>query len=143
MSRRPPLESHGCRDVNDVEIRPHARFVVGMKHISFADKTMFLDDETADALMEYAGLLAAEHSGDTVTVRAVGQDGNETDATFVLNMATNLIAESTNSTLDPPENPVALKYMLERIALIRDPPPGRPMEPASLTSDPLGSDDET
>ncbi|MFE7846545.1 hypothetical protein ACFUTX_15275 [Microbacterium sp. NPDC057407] len=107
-----------------------------MKHLSFADKSLFLDDESADLLLEYAGLLASERSGDTVTVRAVGPDGNEVDATFVLNSATNLIAESTNSDLQPPSNPEAADYMRQRIELLRNPPSVTPEENAGeLSSD--------
>ena len=106
-----------------------------MKHISYADKTLFLDDDTADVLLEYAGLVAAQQGGDTVTVRAIGQDGNEVDATFVLNAATNMVAESTNSVVTPPSNDVPVEYMREKISLIRNPPPARPLDEAPLASD--------
>jgi len=99
-----------------------------MKHLSYADKTLFVDDATADALVEYAGLLAAEQSGDTVTVRAIGGDGNEVEASFVLNMGTNLVAESTTADVEAPANPTEVAYMLERIGLIRNPPQAQPFE---------------
>jgi hypothetical protein len=101
-----------------------------MKHVSYADKTIFLDDLTADLLVEYAGLLAAEQSGDTVTVRAIGQDGNEVDASLVLNMATNLVTESTNSEIEAPANEVAAAYMRERIDMIRNPPSAKGFDTA-------------
>jgi hypothetical protein len=113
-----------------------------MKHISYAGKTAFVDDETADVLLEYAGLLAAEHSGDTVSVQAIGQDGNEVEATFVLNMATNIVAESTNSDVEPPANPVTVEYMREKIAVIRNPPPARPVEDPNRSSGSPGLGDE-
>ncbi|MBW9119310.1 hypothetical protein JNB63_04320 [Microbacterium trichothecenolyticum] len=113
-----------------------------MKHLSYADKTAFVDDETADVMLEYAGLLAAEHSGDTVSLRAIGQDGNEVEATFVLNMATNIVAESTNSDIEPPANPVVVEYMPEKIAMIRNPPPARAIEDPDLTTGSLGFGDE-
>lgn len=106
-----------------------------MKHISYADKAMFLDDETADVLLDYAGLIAAQQTGDTVTVRAVSRDGNEVDATFVLNGATNMVGESASSTLEPPSNAVAIAYMRERIALIRTPPQAQPFDEALLDTD--------
>ncbi|MBW9110006.1 hypothetical protein JNB63_04275 [Microbacterium trichothecenolyticum] len=113
-----------------------------MKHVSYADKTVFLDDETADVLLEYAGLLAAQQSGDTVTVRAIGQDGNEVEATFVLNMATNMVAESTDSDVAPPSNEVAVEYMQEKISLIRTPPPAQPLDDAAIPSGWHGFGDE-
>jgi len=88
-------------------------------HITFADKTVFVDDETGDALVEYAGLLGAEHSADTVRIRAVGGDGNEVRAAFVLNAATNLMAETTNSHLEPPKNEEAVAYMRAKIDQLR------------------------
>ena len=109
-----------------------------MKHISYADKAVFVDDETADLLLDYAGLLAAQRTGDTVTVRAIGQDGNEVDVTFVLNMATNMAGESTNSEVEVPANPVAAQYMREKIRLIRNPPPARPVEGDTLPTAPSG-----
>ncbi len=106
-----------------------------MKHISFADKTLFIDDEAADCLVEYAALLGAEHSADAVRLRAVGQDGNEVEVDLVLNSATNLASESTNSTLRPPENSDAVAYMRLRIEAIRNPPPIVPMRELHLIDD--------
>lgn len=99
-----------------------------MKHLSYADKTLFVDDATADALLEYAGLIAAEQSGDTVTVRAIGGDGNEVEVSVVLNAGTNLAAESTNAQVQAPANPTEVAYMLERIEQIRNPPQSQPIE---------------
>lgn len=93
-----------------------------MKHITFADNAMFVDDETADCLTEYAALLGTENTADTVTLHVMGQDGNESEATFVLNPATNLVAESTNFRGRLPGNEEALAYMRERISQIRNPP---------------------
>ncbi|MBW9095381.1 hypothetical protein JNB62_17000 [Microbacterium jejuense] len=105
-----------------------------MKHLSYSDKAVFLDDETADLLLEYTGLLAAERGGDTVTVRAVAQDGNEVHLTVVLNAATSMAGESTNSDMVPPSNAVAVEYLREKIALIRTPPVARPIDESGLPS---------
>jgi len=91
-----------------------------MKHISFADKTVFVTDEAADSLVEYTALLGAAQSADSVRMRAVGQDGNEADVDFVLNASTNLVSESTNATMEPPENAEAVAYMREKIELLRN-----------------------
>jgi hypothetical protein len=109
-----------------------------MKRVSYANKTVFVDDATADALVEYAGLVAAEQTGDTITVRALGQDGNEVDASFVLNMSTSLIVESTNSSVEAPSNPVALAYMQKRIQLIRHPPNARLVDDVDVDGSSVG-----
>ena len=103
-----------------------------MKHISFADKTMFVTDETADLLVEYAALLGAEQSADSVRLRAIGQDGNEVEIDLVLNTSTNLASESTNSTAEAPRNEEAVEYMRTRIDAIRNPPAVEPEELATV-----------
>lgn len=96
-----------------------------VKHITFADTSVFVDDETADCLTEYAALLGTENIADTVTVNVMGPDGNDSEATFVLNAATNLIAESTNSHAQMSGNEEAVSYMRNRIDLLRNPPSPR------------------
>jgi hypothetical protein len=106
-----------------------------MKHISFADKTVFVDDEAADCLVEYAALLGAEHTADSVRVRGIGQDGNEVEVDLVLNAATNLASESTNSAVQPPTNEAAVAYMRNRMDAIRNPPPIEPSDELHLVVD--------
>ncbi len=106
-----------------------------MKHLSFADKTVFVGDEAADLLVEYAALLGATQSADSVRLRAVGQDGNEVEVDFVLNASTNLASESTNVTMDPPANVEAVAYMRRKIELLRNPPPAQPEDELQLLLD--------
>ena len=105
-----------------VKTLPHTRLQAdseGVKHITFADKTLFVDDETSDALVEYAGMLGAENTADTVRVKGIGGDGNVVEADFVLNSATNMMAESTNANVDPPSNDEAVTYMRAKIDQLR------------------------
>ena len=106
-----------------------------MKHISFADKTLFVDDDSADCLVEYAALLGAQHSADSVRLRAIGQDGNEVEVDFVLNSSTNLVTESTNASMQPPTNADAIDYMRSRIDAIRNPPTISPSDELYLIDD--------
>ena len=57
--------------------RRPAPTVVGMKHVTYADKALLIDDEAADWLMEYARALGESHMTDSVTLRGIGMDGNE------------------------------------------------------------------
>lgn len=102
-----------------------------MKHITFAEKTLFVDDDTADCLVEYAAALGAAGTADTVRVRGIGGDGNEVEADFVLNPATNLMSESTNSDAGPPANDEAVAYMRRRIDMLRNGVPAHPAEGGS------------
>jgi len=99
-----------------------------MKHIMFAEKSLLMGDEVADLLLEYTRILADSAKSDTVTVRAISPDGNTIDAAFLLNAATVMMAESTNSTMEAPPNEEAVRYMQERIDRLLHPPTAQPEE---------------
>jgi hypothetical protein len=105
----------------------------GMKHVTFGDKSLFMGDDAADCLLEYSRLLADAARADTVTVRAIGSDGNTVDAAFLLNEASVLVIESTNSTVEPPGNDEAVQYMQERIDALQNPPEAQTEEPRGLS----------
>lgn len=102
------------------------RNVQNMKHITYGDKTIFLTDESADTLLEYAAVLADQSRADTVELKAVGPDGNEVTVSILLDAGASLMAESTNSTMTPPENAEAIRYMRERTINLSSPPSVRP-----------------
>jgi hypothetical protein len=108
-----------------------------MKHVTFGDKSLLMDDEAADSLLEYARLLGEDSRADTVTVRALGADGNTVDVAFLLNASSVLVVESTNSIVEPPENDEAVRYMQERIEQLVRPP-----EVKSERVDELGHHDD-
>jgi chemotaxis response regulator CheB len=97
-----------------------------MKHITYADKSTFLADEAADVLLEYASVLADHGRADTVELEGMGPDGNEVTVTYLLEPGAPLMAESTNSSMTPPENAKPVSYMRERIMRLSSPPPVRP-----------------
>lgn len=93
-----------------------------MKHLTYSDKSLLLDDATADALLEYAALLARAGDADSVSVNAYGVDGQTVEATLLLDAGAPIMNETTNSTMNEPENPSALAYLREQIALRSSPP---------------------
>ena len=97
-----------------------------MQHITYADKSVLIGDEVAETLMEYAALIAREGSADTVKVCAIGSDGDEVVAIFLLGSGTNLMSETTHSSLAEPDNSDALMYMRERMMRLSNPPQIRP-----------------
>lgn len=99
-----------------------------MKHVTYADKSHLIDDDSAEWLMEYARALGSAHMTDVVTLRAIGMDGNEVDATFLLNASTELMMQSAHNSLPMPSNVEAIGYMQERTRLIVAPPPARPVD---------------
>jgi hypothetical protein len=108
-----------------------------MKRITFADRTVLVTDETSDTLVEYAALLGASHTADTVRIRAIGLDGDDVTVDLVLNAATNMIAESTHSSTEPPPNTEAIAYMRERLDVLRH---GQPASPQHAVDIPRGID---
>ncbi|MEV8214674.1 hypothetical protein [Leifsonia sp. NPDC077715] len=82
-----------------------------MKHVTYGEKSLLVGDEAADLLMSYATVLGRNASTDSVTLRAIGPDGNETDATFLLNPSTTMVIESTNGSGSEPDNEFVNEYM--------------------------------
>jgi len=86
-----------------------------MKHITFADKSLLVGNTTADLLMQYAAQLANTSSADTVVVNAISSDGDEVEATFLLDAGAPIMAETTNSNQLEPDNSTADGYMRLRL----------------------------
>ncbi len=91
----------------------------------FGEKSLLMGDEIADSVLEYARLLGAEAGTDTVTVHAIGADGNTVDVALLLNSSSVMVVESTNSDVEPPDNDEAARYVHERIDRLRTPPEAR------------------
>ncbi len=89
-----------------------------MKHVTYAEKSLLMDDEIADLLATYAAALADRGRADTVTVKGLSDDGNEVEATFVLDAGTNLMIETTNSKVPGPEDAEGLRQLKEKIAAL-------------------------
>jgi len=92
-----------------------------MKHVTYGEKSLLMGDDAADVLLEYARLVADSASADTVTLRSISPDGNTVEASFLLNVSTVLMTESTNSDLDPPDNTDTVADMQGRIDAILRP----------------------
>jgi hypothetical protein len=93
-----------------------------MKHVMYGEKSLLMDDDSADALIEYAGVIAQTGSGDTVRLRAAGSDGNAVEVVFLLNASTGLIVESASAQMDAPTNDDAVAEIRRKIDLLRNPP---------------------
>jgi hypothetical protein len=98
-----------------------------MKHVTYAQKSLLVGDEAADTLTAYSALLARHHSGDTVTLAAYDADGDDVQATFVLDQGTNLMAESTHSSIPEPDNADAVRDMQKKMTALASPPLAQPM----------------
>jgi hypothetical protein len=97
-----------------------------MKHVTYAEKSLLVGDEAADVLLEYAAVLARTGEADTVELMALGAEGNDVVATFLLGAATVLMAETGNTSVEEPDNHAIVAYMRQRIIALSTPPPARP-----------------
>ena len=86
-----------------------------MKFLTYADRSVLIGNEAADTLIEYSALLADNGRADSVALNAIGPDGDDIVASFVLGSGTNLMAESTSSQLPEPDNTDGLSYMKEKL----------------------------
>ncbi len=67
-----------------------------MKCVTYLDRSLLVDDETADTLLRYATLLTARRSPDSVEVHALSFDGQKVLAAFLIGDAAPLMIETTD-----------------------------------------------
>src|SRR4051812_46999595 len=99
-----------------------------MQHLTVESKNLLIGDEAAEALTEYAALIAKHGTGDRIKLRAFGSDGDAVTATIVLSAGTTILTETAHNTLPEPDNGDAVAYMREQIRLLVTPPPARAPE---------------
>jgi hypothetical protein len=97
-----------------------------MKHLTYSDKSLLVGDEAADVLLEYSAVLGKHGTADTVTLHGFGADADEVDATFVLNQGTVLMAETSHTSMEEPDNAEAVMEMREKILRLTSPSPVTP-----------------
>lgn len=67
-----------------------------MKRISYANGDLLTDDAIADALMEYARVLAIVGSADVVTFPGIDRGGDVREVQLVIGPASQLLSTSTD-----------------------------------------------
>ena len=86
-----------------------------MKHVTYSEKSLLVGDDAADLLIQYAALLGRRAGSDVVTLHAIGADGNDVDASLLLNASTILMVESASTSATEPQNQAAVDYLRLRI----------------------------
>jgi hypothetical protein len=97
-----------------------------MKHLTVGSKNLLIGDDAADALTQYAALVAKQGTGDRVDIRAISSDGDEVVATIVLSGGTTLLVETSHNTLPEPDNAEVIAYMRSKIREAASPPSVQP-----------------
>ncbi len=93
-----------------------------MKSITYAEKSWLVGDDAADAVVEYAVLLARTGSADSVEVNALSADGTAHLITLVIGPATMMTLASVDASADEPNNDEAVIAIHERMRIIQSPP---------------------
>jgi len=77
-----------------------------MKQVHYAGRSLFMHDDTADALIDYARVLSEHRAADAVTVPAVSAEGNPVTVTLLLNEAAAFVVESVAGgiTIEPDQD---------------------------------------
>ena len=86
-----------------------------MKQVTYFEKSLLLGDEAASLLLEYAAAIAYNRRADTVMLTALEQGGAEVEVTYLLNAGTMMMAESSSSRNEEPNNHEAIGYMKDRM----------------------------
>jgi hypothetical protein len=86
-----------------------------MRHVTLPDRSLLIGDRAADLLLAYAALIAQMGRGDHDLLRAIGGDGVEIDAGFLLNSGTSLLVESSTSSIPEPDNAAGIAYLQGRL----------------------------
>jgi hypothetical protein len=86
-----------------------------MKHITYAERDLFVGDDAADSLLEYAAAVSKAISADVVQLRAYDADGDEVEVRFLLNAGTMLLSESATAAVPEPDNADAVALLRERL----------------------------
>jgi hypothetical protein len=89
--------------------------LLSMRHVTYSDKSLLVGNAAADLLIEYAAVLGRHAGSDVVTLNAIGSDGNEVEASFLLNPSTMLMVETASTAASEPDNRSAVGYLRGRI----------------------------
>jgi len=97
-----------------------------VKYLTYAQKSLLMDDDTAEWLLEYARALGTIDGTDTVKLAAISPSGHQIEVTLLLNRGSELMMESADDSIAAPVNDEAVRYMQDRTRLIVSPPSVQP-----------------
>ena len=94
-----------------------------MKHLTYSNTSLYVGDEVAEVLLNYAAMLASNNQADTVELQVAETGGDEVLATLLLDGGTLLMTETTASAAPEPDNAKAIAYMKKRMTALKPPKP--------------------
>lgn len=99
-----------------------------MRHITYGDKSFFLDDDSTETLLTYLRALSEADRSDVVRLNGISSEGTEVEVSMFLNANTVLAGETTSAHLLGPENARGIEYMQRKLDLLEHP---RSVQPGS------------
>jgi hypothetical protein len=90
-----------------------------VKLLTYGPRSFLVAADLADALVDYAAVLADAGAGDEVAITGIAPDGDRVDIRLVLNSGTSLLAESSGSALPDPDNGDLVQDLRGRTAALR------------------------
>lgn len=86
-----------------------------MKKLVVGGTALLVGDDAADAIVEYAAVLARAGSADTVELRAIDPSGRGVQAYYALTATCAAMAQSTDSSGPEPDNTEIVNYINAQI----------------------------
>lgn len=102
-----------------------------MKHLTFANRSLLIGDDMADAVMEFAAQLASAGEARSVEFLAYSDSGEKVTATLLLGAGAPVMAETSSTDLAEPDNSLVLNMLLGEIQVRLDPPNARMLDSAA------------
>jgi hypothetical protein len=87
-----------------------------MKRLSYLDVHIFVGDDFADAVLDFAAALARSQAAETLHFNAVDERGEPSVVGFLLGPASSLIIQSTTLSLPEPDNTAAFEFLSGRMS---------------------------
>ena len=87
-----------------------------MKRLSYLDVHVFVGDDFADAVLDFAAALARTQAAETLHFHAVDEDGEPSTVGFLLGPASSLVIQSTTLVLPEPDNTEAFEFLRGRMS---------------------------
>jgi hypothetical protein len=92
-----------------------------MKRLMIAQRDFLVDDSAAEALIQYAAVLADARRADVVELTVVTADSQYARLSLLLATGTQLAATTIDSEVDAPDNRSVVDHMWGRIASLKAP----------------------
>ena len=87
-----------------------------MKRLTYLNVHVYVGDAFADAVLDFAAVLARSGVAETLRFNAVDEQGDPKTVSFLLGPASSMVIESTRLTLEEPDNGEAFQFLEARMS---------------------------